>query len=58
MNNRDIKIAKKGAKGTRRNSEMMGEYATIEKAIEAKEAELQKVIPELDLSVLLERIRK
>lgn len=58
MSSRDIKIAKKDAKETRRNSEMMGKYATIEQAIEAKEAALQKVIPELDLSILIERIRQ
>lgn len=56
MSNRDIKIPKKEAKVTRGKSEMNGEYATMEDAIEAKEADLKKVIPELDLSVLLQRI--
>lgn len=58
MSNRAIKIAKKEAKVTRGKSEMIGEYATIEELVEAKEAELKKVIPELDLPVLLRRIGK
>ncbi len=58
MSNRGIKIAKKEEKVTRGNSGMIGVYATVEELIEAKEAELKKVIPELDLSVLLEQIRQ
>lgn len=56
MSNRDIKIAKKEANVTGGKSEIIGQYATIDEAIEAKEAELRKVIPELDLAVLLRRI--
>ena len=58
MSNRGLKIAKKGGKVTRGNSEVIGEYASVEELIEAKEAKLKKVIPELDLSVLLEHIRQ
>lgn len=58
MSNRDIKIAKKKARVTRGKSEMIGEYATIEELVKAKEAELKKVIPELDIPVLLQRIGK
>lgn len=58
MKNSDIKIAKKETKETRRNPKIVGKYVTVEEAIEAKEAELRKVIPELDLSVLLQQIRQ
>jgi hypothetical protein len=58
MSNRGIKIAKKEAKEIRGHSEIIGEYATMEELIEAKEAELMKLIPELDLSVLAQRTGK
>lgn len=58
MSNRDIKIAKNEIKAIRKKSEMLGEYANIEEFVAAKEAELKKVLPELDLPVLLQRIGK
>ncbi|MDR6803678.1 hypothetical protein J2Y45_000948 [Dyadobacter sp. BE34] len=57
MNNSSVKIGKKRKRpSSSRPDSIIGEYATIEEAIEAKKAKLLEVIPELDLSVLLQRI--
>jgi hypothetical protein len=58
MSNRGINVVKKEAKKTRGQSKLIGEYATMEALIEAKEAELIKLLPDLDLSVLAQRMGK
>lgn len=58
MSNRDMNVAKKRQKRVRENTSITVEYPSFEQLVAAKEAGLKRVIPELDLSVLLEQIEK
>lgn len=58
MSNSSVKTRKKTNKtSASRPAGIMGDYATVEEAIEAKKAQLLETVPQLNLSVLLQRLR-
>jgi hypothetical protein len=59
MSNSNIRIEKKKKETSKSNSAgIIGDYATMEELIEVKKAELIKAVPELDLSILMQRMGK
>ncbi|SDG12778.1 hypothetical protein SAMN04487996_115122 [Dyadobacter soli] len=59
MSNSCVKIEKKKKRpSVSHPNGIIGEYATVEDAIEAKKAKLLEAVPQLNLSVLLQQLGK